>query len=277
MSRCMSIIHDAVLKYHNTYIDWKCGKRCESVEALPSEYASVLEALNIGGAAGKFEQSYRMTIEQERQMILSVLSKDKIRVHKVLKEIYAPLMNKKAHDTEIALLSGDMLTLAVKLFKENNIPFRTQDNHEILNSDVEKTYLYFNDLFISLINSINSTGKYSKAVHAIISYIDQHYQEDISLSVLSDHCSMNPSYISTVFKKETGINLVQYINRMRIYYVCKCMIMDEVSPTLIYENAGFRNYNNFFNLFKLITGMSPSQFKKEATIEWIAKFNPMEG
>lgn len=275
VNRCMNIIHDAALKYHNTFIDWKCGRRCESLEELPKEYFSLLESVNGGTGVKKFEKSCGITIEQERQIILSVLGKDKTGVHQVLSDIYLPLMNHKVHETEMALLSGDMLTLAVKLSKENHITFLPNAEHDILNTDVEKTYLYFNDLFLSLIDEINNTSKYTKTVGSIISYVGRHFREDIGLSSISESCSMNSSYISSVFKKETGMNLVLYINRMRIYYAGKCMIMRGVPPMQVCEDAGFHNYNNFFNLFKQITGMSPTQFKKQATVEWISKFDPL--
>ena len=275
VNRCMNVIHDAALKYHNTYLDWKCGKRCGSLRELPEQYADVLESLSGRRDAQKFEQSCGISIEQERRLILSVLGKDKAGVTKVLSDVYLPLMNQKVNETELALLSGDILTLAVKLSRENHISFLPDDDHDILNTDVEKTYLYFNDLFLSMIDEINNTSRYTKTVGSIINYVNQHFREDIGLEAISRSCSMNSSYVSSVFKKETGINLVQYINRMRIYYAGKRMIMSGAPPMRVCEDAGFHNYNNFFNLFKQITGMSPTQFKKCATTEWISRFRPM--
>lgn len=276
VQRCMNIVHDAILKYHNIYLEWKQGRRCRSLEMLPQEYSYVSELFGKDISTEKYVQSFQLSIEQERQIILNVLGKNKSGVHKVLTEIFIPLMKTKVNSTEIALLAGDILTLALKLYKENQVPFYDKSNYETLNSDMEKTYLYFDEMFITLINHIDNSSNYSKTVTTIIDYIDKHYKEDISLSDIGRHCSMNPSYISTIFKKETGISFVQYINRIRVYHAGKCMLMEGVMPTQVFENAGFNNYNNFFNIFKSLTGMTPTQFKNQATVEWIAEFNPLK-
>lgn len=275
VERCMNIVHDAILKYHNIHIDWKQGRRCQSLEILPQEYAYTLDLFDKEINTEKFVQSFQLSIEQERQIILNVLGKNKSGVHNILTEIFTPLMETKVHSTGIALLAGDILTLALKLYKGNHVPFCDTENYEILNTDIERTYLYFEELFITLISHIDNSTSYSKTVTTIIGYVNKHYKEDISLNDIGKHCSMNSSYISTIFKKETGISLVQYINRIRVYYAGKRMLMEGIMATQVFEDAGFNNYNNFFNIFKLLTGMSPTQFKKQATIEWIAEFNPL--
>lgn len=276
VQRCMNIVHDAILKYHNIYLHWKQGRRCQAPEQLPQEYSYVLELFEKDINTEKFVQSFQLSIEQERQIILSVLGKNKPGIHEVLTMIFMPMTMTKVHSTGLALLAGDILTLAVKLYKENHVHFCERSNYEILNSDIEKTLLYFDELFITLINHIDNSANYSKTITTIIDYVDKHYKGDISLNDIGRHCSMNPSYLSTIFKKETGVSFVQYINRIRVYNAGKRMLMEGITPTQVFEHAGFNNYNNFFTIFKSITGMTPTQFIRQATVDWIAEFNPLK-
>lgn len=271
----MNVIHDALLKYHNAYIVWKCGERCEDPSLLPEEYIKLSGALEHPDDRAESYYYCQLSIEQERRIIRSVLNKDKKALHESLREVFEPLVNKGLHQVQLAILAGDMLTLLIKLHNENHLVFNVPDNSEILNLSIERIWTYFEELFINLISLINNNTKYTKQVNAILDYVNQNYSANIGLNDVARHCSLNPSYVSTLFKKETGINLNLYISRTRIYFAGKLMIMDEALPTHVYEHVGFNNYNNFFNTFKSITGMSPACFKKNAGIEWIMDFDPL--
>jgi len=84
----------------------------------------------------------------------------------------------------------------------------------------------------------------------------------MQLETISLLFSINSSYLSRLFKKETGRNLTEYINLCRVDK-SKHMLRD--SNKLIYqiaEESGFSSVEHFTRMFKRIVGKSPSEFRK---------------
>jgi len=78
----------------------------------------------------------------------------------------------------------------------------------------------------------------------------------------------NPTYLSETIKKHKGKNFNQYLNELRINYICKQI--NERPEFLNYkisylgEQAGFSSHSSFTTVFKNVTGISPSAFLREA-------------
>ena len=98
----------------------------------------------------------------------------------------------------------------------------------------------------------------SKNVRKIIHYIDEHYAKDVSLDQISEHVYLHPNYISSLFKKETGLTFIQYLHLYRIRKAKELMLRDpELSFQRISEQVGYENVRHFFNVFKKFSGGTP--------------------
>lgn len=95
-------------------------------------------------------------------------------------------------------------------------------------------------------------------------YIDQHFCEDIALGDVAAQIFASPCYTSHLFKKELGVNFVDYLNKLRINRA-KDMLSD--SHYKIYEVAeavGIANEHYFSKLFKRYIGMTATEFRQGA-------------
>ena len=96
--------------------------------------------------------------------------------------------------------------------------------------------------------------------------IRQNYSESLSLSDIAASVFANPSYLSRVFKEETGIPLSHYINQVRIQ---NAMVLLEDTEELIIDIAVACGYNyipHFNRVFKEHTGMTPGAYRKSRRI-----------
>ena len=274
VDRAMGVVRDALLKYHNTYMEWHRGNRCDDILMLPKEYQR-MSSLPVLDHRRPINPR-RISIEQERKMVLAVLGKDREALVALLEQILSSPVNMTLLPEELELLSGDLLSLTVRLYQENEIMLKEIEFDQGLGSDIAQIKAYFSHILLELIENLDSRAGFSKVILSVIDFVERHYRKDIGLSDLAQHCDMNASYLSTLFKRETGIGLAQYISRVRVYAAGKQLLMEGTSPTQVYEQVGFRNYNNFFNQFKEITGVSPKQFRKESGIEWVKHFHPLQ-
>lgn len=103
--------------------------------------------------------------------------------------------------------------------------------------------------------------RYSHTVEKIIRYIEENYQKQISLSILSEHCNFNEHYISRIFKEETGENYLSYLNKTRINEAKKLLGSTDLKIYEIADRTGFSSSVNFNYVFNRMEGISPSIYR----------------
>lgn len=105
---------------------------------------------------------------------------------------------------------------------------------------------------------------YSVKVSAACAFIAERFREDISLEQTAEYVDINPSYLSAVFKKETGVNFMQYLTDIRMQCACGLM-MDEPNLLLddVAERVGYHSASYFSRIFRSRFGMSPRNWLQE--------------
>ena len=104
-------------------------------------------------------------------------------------------------------------------------------------------------------------NKNNEIILKAMTYIRRHYS-DISLSNVARHVSLNPSYFSNLFKKETGQSYMEYLSGVRIE-ASKQLLWEDISLTEIAYNVGFTDQSHFINVFKRYENISPSKWKQQ--------------
>jgi len=98
-------------------------------------------------------------------------------------------------------------------------------------------------------------------------FIESNYmREDISLNSIAYEVGLSPSYFSSLFKKETGKCLSDFLNEVRINRSKQLLCC---TSKMIYEIAfevGFQDYRYFSQIFKKFTGQTPRQFQTKANL-----------
>lgn len=104
---------------------------------------------------------------------------------------------------------------------------------------------------------------YSLLTQKIITYVNSDLQTDLSLRALSGHLNVNASYLSTLFKKETGIPLTEYVNRCRIEHAQKMLLGTDMPIKEVAHQCGMNDVHYFNRLFKRITGTTPKKYREK--------------
>ncbi len=92
-------------------------------------------------------------------------------------------------------------------------------------------------------------------------YVSEHMSENIVLSDLSSHLGKTSIYLNSVFKKENGTTICQYINSEKIRLVSELMLNKELSFKNACESVGITDISYGYRLFKKQTGITPAQYK----------------
>lgn len=100
------------------------------------------------------------------------------------------------------------------------------------------------------------------AVHSATLYINNHYFEPITLNTVANRVHLNPNYLSTILKQQTGKSFLQYLTQVRVNAAAFLLRRDDLSMSEVAEKAGFGSEAMFYRKFKAAMGMTPKAYRK---------------
>lgn len=100
----------------------------------------------------------------------------------------------------------------------------------------------------------------SRLTKDVISYIQLHLEEKLSLNVLAGHFHKNASALSSSFSRETGMSLTAYIQQTRIQAALKLFNTTDMSVSEVATSVGYQDFSYFSKLFTRYTGQSPRAY-----------------
>ena len=105
--------------------------------------------------------------------------------------------------------------------------------------------------------------KYSYMVRLAMSYLEENHSKDISLTEVADVIGVSANYFSKIFKKEVGINFVDWFNQLRIERAKDILLKNTYKVYEVAEMVGYSEYKYFITMFKKYTGKTPKQFREK--------------
>lgn len=119
---------------------------------------------------------------------------------------------------------------------------------------------------VSTLDAREEKHTYQKGIRFIAEYLNDNYQQAISIAQLAAMCGFSKSYFITVFKNTLGESPHAYLGKLRI---SRAKVLLETTTAPIHEIAkkcGFKKANSFTSLFKTLTGTTPKQYRDAANL-----------
>ena len=93
-------------------------------------------------------------------------------------------------------------------------------------------------------------------------YIQEHYSEQVTLNEVADNVYVSTCYISRLFKKELGINFVDYLNGIRMEKARELLRDPRYKTYEVAERVGIPDAHYFSRLFKKVVGLTPTEYRE---------------
>ena len=104
-------------------------------------------------------------------------------------------------------------------------------------------------------------------IREIVSYIDKHYMEQLSLEQIADEFGLNSDYFSRMFRQNIGIPFTQHVNHVRLTHIYHDICSTDDPVMEILNRHGFTNYKLFSRMFKELYGDTPREIRRRARLE----------
>ena len=160
-------------------------------------------------------------------------------------QIGLPLFLADAIHSEILLVTGAYDKVNKYSFLDN-----TEKNEKLL------------AFIISVLEDRAKRRAFNPITLKIMEYIHNNLTSKITLEDIGKYTFFSPIYCDTLFKKETGYSIIDYLLEKRIDEAKKLLFEGNLSLQSISEAVGFGDYNYFSRVFKARSGYSPTAYRK---------------
>lgn len=164
-------------------------------------------------------------------------------------------------DEVYAALKGLVLELDEQIGKEQKqITAVSSLKQELLFSQL---MLLIAQLFKASVESTTKSTAVQHYVKQVQSFIQQHYDREITAYQLAQHVNVHPNYLHRIFRAETGQSLVQYLNTFRLDKAKMLLRETDIGIADICELVGINSRQYFHELFKKYTDLTPVQYREQ--------------
>ena len=133
-------------------------------------------------------------------------------------------------------------------------------------ANTEQMFDWFENLIARLrMENLNSrVSSSNQSLEAAISYMKAHYMDPkLSLEATCDHVGISVSYLSLLFRKNTGLTFVKYLTALRMDRARELLKYSGDRIIEIAEKCGYRDVYYFSHSFKKHEGISPKQYRDD--------------
>lgn len=110
--------------------------------------------------------------------------------------------------------------------------------------------------------AVMDKGTKNNFVEMAKEYMNENYYKDLTLMEVADKVSITAGYLSSLFSQKMDCTFIDYLNEIRIDHACTYLRQNYLKTYEIAYKVGFNDEKYFSKVFRKITGMSPSEYKR---------------
>ncbi|MBS6643760.1 MAG: AraC family transcriptional regulator [Clostridiaceae bacterium] len=249
------------------HASWQQALELESyINLLDTDLVSFDEVKDI-------QPQYRYSVEAEQRIINAIKAGDEQSAKNHMDLVFQENFNGKVSTSVCRCLIFDMIGTLLKgasaggyLNAAGDLDFNKGFSVKQPVAELKKHFYEAVDLICDKIaeekKKMDGDNSFSQKVEA---YIQENYSNpDLNISITSQQFKMTPAYLSSIYKKQTGKSLLDYINSVRIEHAEK-LLEEGYSVIEAGQMSGYGDSGTFIRVFKKKKGITPGQLKKQIT------------
>lgn len=133
------------------------------------------------------------------------------------------------------------------------------DKFETLDEYIKHVEMLYCEMIDIL--KVNKPSKSTWIIEKAKEYIHENYHMELSVDDVAIYVERNPNYFSHLFAQIEGVPFTEYLNQYRVSLAKNLLVNSSLMSYEVADKVGFNNYRYFTQVFKKMTGMSPTQYR----------------
>lgn len=219
----------------------------------------------------KYEYNYSLNLEQ--QLINSIKLGSLESAKNTMDEIFELNFEKSTPTLPIIqCLLFNIISTMIKAISDVSLMYKEEfvDNYVAIDNlikckTVPELKIELDKVLAALCEFIQSKKKDNEEgiENRITEFVNENYaQSTLSVTSIAEHLNMSMSYVSSIFKQRTDMGLLEYINSVRVEKSIELLKDNSLKINDIANMVGYDVPRTFLNIFKKVTGLTPSQYRE---------------
>lgn len=171
----------------------------------------------------------------------------------------------------IVCLTNDIVSTIVSVFSnEEGSEFLNTVKPNLTIHRARKNGQYIPDVLRDILRkacayqqSAFNQSEHQNLSNSVKEYIKNNYHDmNLNITLLGEVFNLTPTYLSKIFKEQTGQYLLDYINHIRIKRSKELLVISKESLAKVADQCGYTNANSFIRVFKKVEGITPGNYRK---------------
>ncbi|RUT46186.1 AraC family transcriptional regulator [Paenibacillus anaericanus] len=253
----------------------------ESKEAYEMSKQALHQRLNLGKESIIFYEDISMVVsgpvllyypvELESRLFDAIRLGDEEQVSSTLHPLLADMMKKNNHSANFEVTLVRFVNNLIQLEQLLGVEvLLTQDNHALyhrlldIRNPEEIERMLLEEVILPMVRKMKEkTNKQFRCLsEKIAAIVRSEYDQELSLELIGDRLHYNPSYLSSIFKKEFGTTFSEYLMNYRLEVAKKWLIETDMTIKEIAERLEYHNSQNFIRSFRKKEHVTPGAYRK---------------
>jgi two-component system, response regulator YesN len=177
--------------------------------------------------------------------------------------------NKNIDAGTLKYVQQDFMQMVYSVLESRGVPINwifEEDEWTAIFTEATESVACMLDFISYVIRRVIAQSESEKQPQTVVgkvcSFISKNIYSRLSRNEIAEDVDLNPEYLSKLFKKETGVSLVEYIQNEKMEIARKLLIDTRLSISEIASNLGYYNFAYFSQLFRKFSGNTPGKYRK---------------
>ena len=139
-------------------------------------------------------------------------------------------------------------------------------NEELL-GEIDKNLYKWKKVIIQKEGRKESEYTVQERIQEVLKYLDENMDRMVSRREAANYVYLNEDYFSRMFKKEIGMGFKEYLLKTKMEYAARLLENTIMPVTLVASKVGYENFTNFSQMFRKVMGVTPTEYRKSASIK----------
>lgn len=276
---------DKILFYLKIHVTISIGESVTALMGIKHAYTTAAQTLkfsyfNQRGAVIPWVTSSQETLQTEwqlaeltQQLLQALMAKEKERLMLSLTALFQHVeaLSKGSKEAAVTSCYSMLMELAEELAEVGITAGASVREREDWLGIMHQFHRYADlisfvtDRAVEMLEQLQIAGgsKEVQQMKFVKAFIEEHYDENITLESMASKVYMNSYYFSSFFKKHTNENFKQYVTNIRMKHAVRLLLQTDLMVYEIAEQVGYNNARQFSDMFKKCYGKLPQEYKNQ--------------